>query len=133
MERNTTLGDKLEKFVNDTILSLACDSRIDHRDYDRYSQHEQSRLVSLRNELNSIDLAIGECVSELLNDELFLEIYDDLQDNDNKSDVDFMTDMKSNLFNHSVEIIGLYEINNLHADDSDEIRDKFNEIMGIDT
>lgn len=126
---NLLLKDNVVKFIKFVLIKLTCCNRIDHRDHDRTSRRRVSRLEQLIKMHNSVDTGIEVCATEYLSSNDFKQHYDDISNDENKQDEDFMEDLKSDLLNELVFFAGLYELHNLHGEEYNKFSDMLVQIV----
>jgi len=112
--------ETIGNFVKWAIFELSCNSKIDHRNYDRTKK--SSRLQKNFTKLNNFEEAINLTIEKLLKDKEFNSYYSDFEGADND---DEKQDIEFELYNHLINFIGLHEISNLQGCDGDKFRQKF--------
>lgn len=120
------MEEKLICYIRNTIFQLACDSNIDHRNYNR--EPANSRLLNKLKIGTNSEKAIKETVLELLNDVKFNEILKKIQqnkknneendDDEENNDDDDNCNYANDLY-YIFDYVGL-NIHNLHSDDKSD-------------
>ena len=117
--------DKVNKCVTMFIIKLACSSHIDHRNYSGNNHDNNNPFMSMVKETGSIDSTIKEFSKTLFENEEFLNMCEEYKNNNNDDDDDddqfgLEDDITQYFMNH----FGLYEYNNLHADEADNFKNE---------
>mgnify|MGYP000665087988 CR=1 FL=1 len=125
------MENALLSYTRKTIFKLACDNTIDHRDYD--NKKYNSRLLNALHDNNNTEEAIKKTILELLNESEFIELLEKYKNYDlavfkhNNYDEyeDELYEIKSNVFYHFINFLGLNEISSLHGDSVDDFKNEF--------
>lgn len=125
---------QLSKFVAQTIMRLACDSRIDHRN-DFIYNNKASKLFTYFQSFD-IETSIYMSVKDYMEDDsiqyennskLYKLLYPDyIQE---EIDEDNLFEEKLDLFHQFIRYIGIYEVLSLHGDEQDQFQDEFIKII----
>ncbi len=136
---STTTTNQLKQniitYIKWSMLELACNNGIDHRGYN--DNETNSRLYdAIKN--NGYDFNLGmELVADQLlankNNKLQKIIYKiekiSSQENISVEDGDVRYELEQEIFSYVNDFIGLNEIGSLHGDDSDNFKDKLEELL----
>jgi hypothetical protein len=137
-----TLESNIVMFIKKTIIELACNNKLDHRNYDKNTYQSRLKKATVKHNYN-LDLAITEIVKELIADESIMEMIktirkekvdSDIIDEDvegiedNEDEVineDEEYELKSGLYYEFIRFVGLNELLSLHADNNDDFQLEF--------
>lgn len=108
---------KLVYFVKWSILELACNANLDIRKYNDTTK--PSALVNgLKENYNNLDTTIETIVKALLQDTVFQQLLDDIEN-----------EPFEDIFNFFIDAVGLYQIENLHPDYRDVFEQKLENLI----
>lgn len=115
------MEEKLISYTINTVLKLACDQNIDHRNYAK--EKNESRLLKSWKEHKTIDEAVKKIINKLLEEEEFIKSLKNLKDDEDNED-DEEEEKREEICRIVFDYIGIGEINNLHGDDTDKFKDE---------
>lgn len=117
---NMNMANDLQNYIKNTVVSMACCNKLDHRNYDSVKKPCYRLIEMTRN--NSFDDAIAIIVRELLEHDV-LNPDEDGDDEEEEEDDDDDADDK--IFKNFIDYVGLYEMYNLHGDKRDSFKGDF--------
>jgi hypothetical protein len=117
-----SLKANLNIFIKNTIVELACNNRIDHRNYEKNIHDSKLKTGMVKNNYN-FDLTINEILEELLQDETFLDMVQSFQKGKVKNEEEEYE--LCDVYYTFIKFIGLNELQSLHGDSSDNFQSEF--------
>ena len=117
-----SLKANLNIFIKNTIVELACNNLIDHRNYEKNIHDSKLKTGMVKNNYN-FDLTINEILEELLQDETFLDMVQSFQKSKVKNDE--LEYKLCDVYYTFIKFIGLNELQSLHGDNSDNFQLEF--------
>jgi len=115
------MANDLQNYIKNTVVSMACCNKLDHRNYDSVKKPCYRLIEMTRN--NSFDDAIAIIVRELLE----YDVLNPEEDGDDEEDDDDDADDK--IFKNFIDYVGLYEMYNLHGDKRDSFKGDFIKLL----
>ena len=113
----------MEEYIKWAVFELACNTGIDHRNYD--GESKDSKLKNYVWKFSSIDKAIQQVAGELVTSKEFIEYCTGFLSNNEEDNEEDIFELKMNFFGFVIDFVGLGPINNLHGDDRDNFQYKF--------
>jgi hypothetical protein len=110
--QKTNMEAKLVYFVKWSILELACNANLDIRKYNDATK-PSALIEGLEENDNNLDTTIETIVKALLQDTVFQQLLDNMEN-----------EPFEDIFNFFIDAIGLYQIENLHPDYRDVFQQK---------
>jgi hypothetical protein len=129
---------KIQSFVKWSMLELATNIKIDHRNYSNCDKKQPSLLVEkIKKNDNNFELGIDELSNEIIVNEkiinmcIELDMYNKITDDDElvEDKLDLIEESETELFSEIIRLIGLFEIPSLHGDYYDKFQKKFYKIL----
>ena len=135
-------SNHLQSFVKMTLLELATNTQIDHRNYAKPLLPHPAKVSPLADYIHAhracFDHAITSLCDSIISKPNVMKIIQTLQDlhsatntkDHNGDDTDDeggddIEELETELFNVIVDLTGLFEIHSLHPDDIDRFKEKF--------
>ena len=126
-------SENIQTCIKWSLLELATNLSIDHRNYSQTNKPKESPLVqSIKANGGSFDQGINMLAQSIVSDQDMSQMVQELAQlhGDKESyNCDEIYDLETDLFDKFIELIGLFEINSLHGDSVDKFRDKFFEFV----
>jgi hypothetical protein len=128
---NTILKANIISYIKWVMLELACNNKIDHRNYDRDNKAKSRLYDTIKSNDYDFNYGISLVADTLLSDNNTLQKIIFRIEEISKSDEELKEDdgderyeLEDELFHYVNDFIGLHEIGSLHGDDADIFKDK---------